>query len=444
MKGLFLLLLLRLVAVGCLQAAGDTLYPEVGKPCPAFVLKNVAYYNKTVVSLADFKGKWLVLDFWNKYCTVCVESFPKTNAMQQEFGDRVQFMLVGIQDRENKIAGMYEQFRKRNKLTLPCAFDSALAKLWGVSVAPHLVVIDDKGIVQALTYTLDSNAMRQFLQGQHPVLPVSYAGGNEGGNGIGQQVPFDDSKPFMVYGNGAPSDSSFLFRSVLTKWDQARQAIYYPIHIDLHATIDPGYPKGIFQALAVSLKQLYLYAWFGRFLWYPNDTAFYGHYSNVPVLAVRDSSLFQTTPTENWFCYSLIMPTKQATTANMQRAMQRDLETCFGFTATIETRTVPCWRLVATSQAAAKLSSKGGPQQEKELMPHVSYQFTNVPMKRLVQYFLVFTKDIIVDETGILQPVDFTSDCIDLESLKAFLPKYGLQLVQGEKQMKVLVIKDTN
>jgi thiol-disulfide isomerase/thioredoxin len=441
MKGLFFLLVLHLYAVDYLQAASDTLYPEVGKPCPAFLLKNVAYYNKKEVCLADFTGKWLVLDFWNKYCSACVESFPRTNAMQQKFGDRVQFMLVGIPDAENKITAMYEQFRKRIHLTLPCAFDSSLANYWGISSTPHIVIIDDKGIVQALTYTLDSNAMGQFLQGEHPVLPVSYAGGNEGDNSSGQQVLFDDNKPYMVYGNGAPSDSGFLFRSVFTKWDQAHQTIYHPINIDLHS-IDPGYPKGIFQVLAVSLRQLYLYAWFGRFLWGPNDTGLYGHYSGVPVLEVGDSSLFQTTATENWFCYSLIMPPEKGTKANLQRAMQRDLEACFGFTASMETRVVSCWRLIASNQAAKKLITKGGPQQVDELTPHVSYQFSNVPMKRLLQYFGVFTNDIIIDETGILQNIDFTSDCIDLESLQAFLPTYGLQLVRGEKQMKVLVIRD--
>jgi hypothetical protein len=45
---------------------GYKCYPEVGKPCPDFTLNNVAYYSKKKVSLNDFKGKWLILDFWNK------------------------------------------------------------------------------------------------------------------------------------------------------------------------------------------------------------------------------------------------------------------------------------------------------------------------------------------------------------------------------------------
>src|ERR1700737_2636278 len=68
---------------------------EVGKPCPNFVLHNIEYFPKTQASLKDFKGKWLVLDFWNRYCASCVNSFPKTNDMQKEFYNNVQFIYVG-------------------------------------------------------------------------------------------------------------------------------------------------------------------------------------------------------------------------------------------------------------------------------------------------------------------------------------------------------------
>src|SRR6186997_2923804 len=43
---------------------GNPLVPVVGEAMPEFLLRNVEYYSKSEVTLDDFKGKWLMLDFW--------------------------------------------------------------------------------------------------------------------------------------------------------------------------------------------------------------------------------------------------------------------------------------------------------------------------------------------------------------------------------------------
>lgn len=444
MKKLFLLVSLNFSVV-FLYATSDTLYPEVGKPCPEFVLKNVNYYNKKQVTLSDFKGKWLVLDFWTKYCSACVESFPETNAMQRKFRDRVQFMLVGIQDPEKQIKTMYERFQSRLNLKLPCAFDSSLASYWGIYNTPHIIVIDDKGIVQARTYGLDSADIETLLKGGHPALSViPYVAQRKDAPDIGEQtIPYDDKKPYMVNGNGSNSGTNFLFRSVLTKWNQANQHTANPVDIDLHS-VSSSYPKGMFQALGQSLRQLYLYAYVGTNSWYQNDTLFYGKYSQKLILEISDSSLFQTNAEgKNIFCYSLILPPEKGTRENLQKAMQRDLQTYFNFDASIETHKVPCWRLMAVENPIKKLSTKGGKSRFEEIIPHVSYIFSNMPMRTFVQYLGQFVdQQVIIDDTGIVGNIDITTDCLDFDSMMAFLPKYGLKLVPIEKEMKVLVIHD--
>lgn len=445
MKTFLFLVAFNLFSVTILHAMGDTLYPEVGRPCPEFHLKNVNYFKKKEVTLADFKGKWLVLDFWNKYCSSCIASFPKVNAMQKIFGDRVQFMLIGLQDADDKIRPMYEHFKKKLDLTLPCAFDSTLSDYWGIFNTPHIIVIDDKGIVRARTFKVDSDDIQSFLNGQTPVLsviPYVTQQKEAGAPDIGDaRIPLDVYKPYMINGNGSRSDTDFLFRSVLTNWNQANQ---YSDAIWVEG--QPNYRKGMFQAIGVSLDLLYDEAYFGRMGWEITDTLFYGKYSLDPILEISDSSSFQSNVNgKNMFCYSLILSAEKGTKANLQKAMQRDLETYFGFNASIETRELPCWRLVASNGAVTKLGTKGGKQKIEENIPHVSYKFSNVTIERLIQYFLVFTNEVILDETGITQSVDFTSeDCTDFESLKRFLPKYGLKLIPSKKEMKVLVIRDSS
>lgn len=43
-------------------------------PAPAFTLPNLSGKK---VSLADFRGKWVVLDFWGSWCRWCIKGFPE-------------------------------------------------------------------------------------------------------------------------------------------------------------------------------------------------------------------------------------------------------------------------------------------------------------------------------------------------------------------------------
>jgi thiol-disulfide isomerase/thioredoxin len=443
MKTFFFLLVLNLFGISHLHAASDTLYPEVGKPCPEFLLKNVAYYKKKEVKLSDFKGKWLILDFWNKYCSSCIKSFPETNAMQKEFKERVEFILIGIQDPENQIRNMYEKFQQRMNLQLPCAFDSSLSNYWGIISTPHIIIIDDKGTVQAVTNIIDNSAIHQFLNGQHPVLPFTYYAQRKDGPDINEyRIPFEANKPYMINDNGAKSNDSFLFRSVLSKYDQTKQHYYTPVTIDVHSIV-PSYPKGMFQVLAVDLKQLYLYAYFGADSWRTRDTLMYGKYSNVPLLEFKDSSLFQYFSMGNRFCYSLILPPEKGSKENLQLAMQRDLKTYFGYEVSIEKRNIHCWRLLATKKASDMMQARDT-MQLGEAIPGVVEKLHNIPMSELVQRIVNFIGAVVIDETRIIGNVNFTLNHMDLDDIKKSLRSSGLDLVQSVKEMKVLVIRDPN
>src|SRR5258707_15062744 len=69
--------------------------PEAGKPCPDFSLNNLVNSKKSRITLNDFKGKWLMIDFWEVSCTSCVASFPKINHLQTLFRDNMTIVLIG-------------------------------------------------------------------------------------------------------------------------------------------------------------------------------------------------------------------------------------------------------------------------------------------------------------------------------------------------------------
>lgn len=133
-------------------------YPQIGKPCPGFVFSDVQYYQKSKVSLADFKNQWLILDFWNRYCGVCLGKFQATDSLQKKFSNQVRIMLVGYtgsqythHSDDKPIRELYEKLRVRLHIDLSIAYDSVLFHQFEIGACPYIVIVDPSGVVRSIT-----------------------------------------------------------------------------------------------------------------------------------------------------------------------------------------------------------------------------------------------------------------------------------------------------
>lgn len=72
---------------------------------PAFTLKDL---DGKTVSLSDFKGKIVVLDFWATWCAPCKASFPAMKKVQERHPE-VKFLFI---DTQEKPEGAHERVKK--------------------------------------------------------------------------------------------------------------------------------------------------------------------------------------------------------------------------------------------------------------------------------------------------------------------------------------------
>jgi thiol-disulfide isomerase/thioredoxin len=73
--------------------------PTAGAPAPDFTLKDLQGND---VSLSQFKGKVVLIDFWATWCEPCKVEIPWLIELQQKYGDR-GFTVLGIaMDEEGK------------------------------------------------------------------------------------------------------------------------------------------------------------------------------------------------------------------------------------------------------------------------------------------------------------------------------------------------------
>src|ERR1039458_1509786 len=57
-----------------------------------------------LVSLSDFKGKFVVIDFWASWCIPCREEMPATQKLASDLGDRSELVFLYISFDEDEQA----------------------------------------------------------------------------------------------------------------------------------------------------------------------------------------------------------------------------------------------------------------------------------------------------------------------------------------------------
>lgn len=427
------------------QAQRKTLAPpHIGKPFLDFELDSVDNYTKKSVSYQDLKGKWIFLDFWGENCSGCVKSLPKVNELQRKYYKKIQFVLVAqtVNGAKSTIL-LFNRLRDKFNFITPVSYDQNFVDRVRPDGLPTTVVINPEGMVEAITRYIDEDAVKDFISGKKPQLERAYL--------LSEYNPskvYDRNIPLLLNNNGG-EEANYVYRSLITKW------------LPSMPTSDILIRRNRLEFFAGSLTDLYRFAYFGVNYWAPRDTLFFNKYYRTPILELKDSSLFQSDYRigKNMFCYSVSFANDVITgnvsnsmsiadKPRLKKTMQQDLENYFGFKATIEKRMVPILKLVATNEAVVKLKTKGGIYSYGQNIGNKAINATNISLEELIglaRQSIGFPSDrSIIDYTGISDKIDIKIDAIYFDDWLKELHKQGLDLVSGEKEMYVLVIRDTN
>ena len=135
-----LALLLLLIAIAPTAAALDE-----GDRAPAFDLP--ALDGKGSVSLEQYKGKVVWLDFWASWCPPCLTSLPELEKLRKEM-PAAQFQIVAINiDEKPKKA---HRFLAKKPVGYPSASDpeGVLPEAFGLETMPTSYLIDQKGVIR--------------------------------------------------------------------------------------------------------------------------------------------------------------------------------------------------------------------------------------------------------------------------------------------------------
>lgn len=441
MKLYILIIFILLASVFFATAHTDSIsVPKAGFPCPDFRLTGVEHYSKKEVTLKDFKGKWLILDFWGEFCASCIASFPKMNEIQKEFKEDLQVFLVGIPYKDPKtIRDRFEAHRKRKEWNIPIAYDKELASAFGVGTYPHLVIIDPSGIVRFVTTSVEIENVRKMIKGEPVVLQKKY-------NTIegSPAAAYNRKKPFLINGNGGP-DTNYLFRSILAPATEFTPLLNeYPIRNKLELF---GFP----------LSALYTYAYQEHTNSYfiPNDSVRYGKLWAEPILEVKDTSVFfpDFITLKNMYSYAAYRNIHENLkpgfrVVDLRAVLKNDLELLFPYAASVEKRPMPCNKLITPNTIKERLKSKSDSSSFIYLEgDRLGFSGKRISLLKLINY-IFFSEGydpkipLVYESEPFL--MDITIRSSDYPGILKELSNLGITIERSSKEMEVVVIKDNN
>lgn len=131
------------------------LITDEGKPAPAFNLKT---FDGKAVSLADYRGKVVLLDFWATFCPPCVHALPELQALHAKNASR-GFAVVGVTVDDR--AALVQKATTRAKVGYPIL--KATPEVWNaykVNALPSLILVGrDGNIIKRYGGEADKAAM---------------------------------------------------------------------------------------------------------------------------------------------------------------------------------------------------------------------------------------------------------------------------------------------
>jgi DsbE subfamily thiol:disulfide oxidoreductase len=112
---------------------------------PDFILANP---DGKKLSLKDYRGKLVFLNFWATWCEFCREEMPAMDRLYREFkGKGFEVLAVNVKDKRSDALA----FVKKLKLSYPIMMDpeGEIGLLYGAFGMPTTYLIDEKGMLLA-------------------------------------------------------------------------------------------------------------------------------------------------------------------------------------------------------------------------------------------------------------------------------------------------------
>lgn len=438
---------------------------QVGDRMPDLDLGKILnnYTGKT--KLSDFKDKLLILDFWTTYCSNCIAAFPEMEKLQKEFGDKIQIILVNPDETEAYIQERLKQMKGVRLPNLPCVvanrnfLDSKdthpIKKIFPLKGVPHHVWIDQNGIIRLRGHGTSTYAekIKDFLADK-PIFVTNDAN-------MVPNINYDTKVPlYKMLGNFKKTtgtvasivtpytDEIFPSQNELSFTDSVSgtktRSFINQMLVDLYWE---ALKAENIQNLSV-LKKGFFSLNGPRFdlsvLPKDVDTTKFSEYFD------RDKKVAELDYVSHRYCYEQtvsLSTSRQKQRDYMLEDLNRYFEDKLSVRGHLERRKINCY-LLKEAPAVYGKSAKDTAGSKRTLSNVLSELGANKPFRRFLldqkaegKPYIIFSETNPKISESIKLPVN---EIRDIETLRAFLKKLHIEVVEVEREFNFLVFEKTN
>lgn len=135
----------------------------IGKPAPAFTLPDL---NGGDVSITDFRGKVVLLNFWATWCPPCRTEMSRLNSLKKDFNSKT-FEVVTVST--DRTLSPVLDFVRGNNISLIVLHDSEIkvSRRYNVFSLPTSFLLNRKGVIVERFFgehNWDSEQMRSRIE----------------------------------------------------------------------------------------------------------------------------------------------------------------------------------------------------------------------------------------------------------------------------------------
>lgn len=400
---------------------------KIGDSIPAQIwetpLEVINFPQKTTTLKYD-RNKLVLLDFWATWCNPCLKNFPYMEELQRQFGNKIKILPVTTQERvfvENFFRSKKDQ---RYSHTSSVVDGGIFKKLFPHLGVPYIVWIKDGKVINTTdAEQVTEKAIREILAGDKSSLQTV--------------IQMDRKRPFMLSENfDLERGTSLMNYSLLAKGKiRAIGSGNW-----FHREGSKIYGR---QMTNISLMEIYrgimneVFEQNGDLFGYKRIVNLVKNNSDINI----DYTLAEKDFQDKMYSIEFIVPVSKAET--LYEGMMKILNEMTDYTATLEKKCTKCLVLKRTS-IKDKIATKGGEQLDNFFKPMSVMK--NVNLDYLISALNAngnFTSLPVIDETRYEGKIDLElGKLTDIIFLKKSLNKYDLDLVEAERDLTMLVIRD--
>ena len=118
---------------------------QIGQAAPAFKLADLSGQQ---VSLDQYKGKVVMLDFWATWCGPCRMTMPLMESIQKEYADSLVLLAVNLQEPRDVVRDYVRAQNLHSRILLD--EEGSVGTAYGIDSIPTQILIDKQGVIRLI------------------------------------------------------------------------------------------------------------------------------------------------------------------------------------------------------------------------------------------------------------------------------------------------------